>query len=65
MYSLYWSHTISLRDNKKQNKNPKHRKVFHISYHVLGPQLCPTLAWTVTRQARLSMEVSREEYWSR
>ena len=29
-------------------------------------QLCPTLAtpWTVTHQAPLSMEFSRQEYWS-
>ena len=29
-------------------------------------KLCPTLAipWTVTRQALLSMEFSRQEYWS-
>ena len=43
MYSLYWSHILSLKDNKKQNKTPKPRKLFHISYHVLVPQLCPTL----------------------
>ena len=27
-------------------------------------QLCPTL-WTVARQAPLSMEFSRQEYWSK
>ena len=33
---------------------------------VLGKQLCLTLAtsWTVARQAPLSMEFSRQEYWS-
>ena len=33
----------------------------------LVTKLCPTLAtpWTVARQAPLSMEFSRQEYWSR
>ena len=33
---------------------------------VLVAKLCPTLAtlWTVARQAPLSMESSREQYWS-
>ena len=54
MYSLYWSHILSQKDNKKQNKKPKHRKIFHISYHVLVPQLCPTLVtpWAI-QPARL------------
>ena len=31
-----------------------------------GAKLCPTLAmpWTVARQAPLSMDFSRQEYWS-
>ena len=34
--------------------------------HVLVAQLCPTLCdpWTVAHQAPLSMEFSRQEYWS-
>ena len=66
MYSLYWSHIISLKDDKKQTKKPKHRKVFHLSYHVLVPQLCPTLVtpWAIARQAHLSLEFSRQE-WNR
>ena len=33
---------------------------------VLVAQLCPTLCdpWTVAHQAPLSMELSRQEYWS-
>ena len=27
-------------------------------------QLCPTFAWTVAYQAPLSVEFSRQEYWS-
>ena len=33
------------------------------SYIVLAARLCPTL-WTVAQQAPLSMEFSRQEYWS-
>ena len=36
-------------------------KVVHA--HVLSLQLCPTL-WTVARQAPLSREFSRQEYWN-
>ena len=31
---------------------------------VLVPQSCLTLSWTIAHQASLSMEFSRQEYWS-
>ena len=63
------THEETFHEGGHTDSKEAHEKTFNIISHcacVLVTQSCPTLCdpWTVACQAPLSMEFSRQEYWS-